>query len=61
MALLRIIYMNIEKLKNDFKIYDLDNHNRIIDNDLLTDYEINSNGVYIELIEIKEGSCNGCD
>ena len=53
--------MNIEKLKNDFKIYDLDNHNRIIDNDLLTDYEINSNGVYIELIEIKEGSCNGCD
>ena len=26
--------MNIEKLKNDFKIYALDNHNHLIDNEI---------------------------
>lgn len=53
--------MNIEKLKNDFKIYALDSNNYLMDNDLSIDYEIHHNGVYIELIEIKEGSCNGCE
>ncbi|MBR0371302.1 MAG: hypothetical protein IJH63_11365 [Methanobrevibacter sp.] len=53
--------MDIEKLKNDFKIYVLDNNNHIMDNDLAIDYEINHNGIYIELIEIREGFCSGCD
>ena len=55
------ICMEIEKLKNDFKIYALNSNDQIIDNDLSIDYEINHNGVYIELVEIKEGSCNDCD
>ena len=37
--------MNIEKLKNDFKIYCLDNHNNFINNDMAVDYEINHNGI----------------
>lgn len=61
MVLQGFIYMNIEKLKNDFKIYVLDGYNHLIDNDLSIDYEINANGVYIDLIEIREGSCSGCD
>lgn len=54
------LLMNIAKLKNDFKIYCLDEYNQFIDNDLAIDYEINHNGVYIELITIREGSCKLC-
>lgn len=53
--------MDIEKLKNDFKIYCLDNHNNFINNDMAVDYEINHEGIYIELITIKEGFCSDCD
>ena len=53
--------MNIEKLSRDFKIYCMDENNNLIDNDLLINYEINHNGVYVELVSIEEGSCSNCD
>lgn len=53
--------MNIEKLKENFKVYCLNSHGQLVDNDLATDYEINHNGIFIELISIEEGSCENCD
>lgn len=53
--------MNIEILRNDFKVFCLDENNGLVDNDSLIAYEINHNGVYVNLISIKEGHCSFCD